>query len=165
MSYQLENLIITRSFFIEDVAPCSINNAYSTETSSYKEKSPETRRWLYDLKMKFKPDKHKLDEIRRVFDRRQHYILAKYLWFLPNEKLFRQSERGISAKSNDCSNIVKIPEDLLFGTLLGIDDGTICHLEVDKLLTQNGKYCLFLKIQVRMIKDLLLRSTREWPGR
>jgi len=157
----MPGLIYHTTFYIEDLNPVSLNNAYTTSSSHYKIKSPKTQKWLYRLKMLLKKDQKKVDEIKAKFDRNNHYLLVNYVWFLPRSKILRQ-KGGLSERSGDWSNISKIPDDLIFNTVLGIDDSMICTGRIDKFLSQNDKYCLKLRIQVRMLSELRERSEREW---
>ena len=164
----MTNLVASISLTIEDTKPISLNNAYATSSSHYKVKSTKTQEWLTAFKYGCLRSKEKLDNFRKMWLVSKHYLLVNYIFFIPKKNMLikgtgpNDPRKGkINSSSGDWSNITKIPDDMLFNNLLGIDDSYIATGRVDKLLSPNGRYYLKIRIQMRNLEDLEIRSKKE----
>jgi len=159
----------TIELWLKGQKPITINSAYETSSAHYKCKSTKTNQWLYDLKMRLAHHKGRLTQLKTIWRPSEHYLLVNYTHFLPEKELFVQSKYpknrkgAVSGNSGDWSNLPKIPDDLIFNDLIGIDDCHICTGVVNKFPSPDDEYYLKLKIQIRTIVELRQRAWRELP--
>ena len=158
-------------FWLEDIEPCTLNTAYETSSAHHKFKSGKTHVWLWTLRKQLLQYKPSINQLKAYWRASEHYLLVNYTHFIPAKKLFVQKNRpkegvkkgAISKVSRDWSNIPKIPDDLIFNAILGIDDGHICTGVVNKFPSPDDRFYLLLKIQIRTIEELKERAKHALP--
>ena len=147
------------SFFVKNMRMCSLNNAYQTKD---RRKKVETQQWLYELKVQFLKQKHKIDKIKSLFDGRIHCLECEYVYFVPVEKFF--TKKGmINQRAGDTSNFAKLPDDKIFNDILGIDDGFICKETVYKVPWKRFDYGFLVNITIHKKEVLWAKSAASIP--
>ncbi|MCP3873376.1 MAG: hypothetical protein GY699_09520 [Desulfobacteraceae bacterium] len=146
-------------FLIKDQKICSLNSAYVTKDRT---KSVETRNWLYNLRRQIYQKKEQVDLIKNNFDRKDHFLVIEYTWFIPRKEFF--TKKGyVNTRSGDWSNFAKLPDDEIFDRILGIDDGTVCKGSVLKLPWNGDKHHIKITIWMLDLIHLEKRSNIELP--
>ena len=146
-------------FIVQDTSICSLNNAYATKD---RKKSTRTKEWLWNLKVQLRRERDQIEDIKNRFDRKKHFLTAEYIWFIPHLD-FYTLKKEVSLRNGDCSNFAKIPDDMVFNEVLGIDDGAICKETVVKLPWIGIKNHIKITVQIVELKYLEQKCNIELP--
>lgn len=158
-SIVLAKAMIQQTFIIKNLKICSLNSAYATKD---RKKSTETQKWLYALKVEMLKYRDRIKILQDNFARDKQFLVVDYVWFLPHKEYFR-AKGGLNSRSGDWSNFPKIPDDMVFNTILGIDDGMISKGSVTKLPWNGNNHIIKITIKI-LDNDLLIKkSFQELP--
>jgi hypothetical protein len=148
-----------KQFLIRKLKICSLNSAYATKD---RKKSVETIKWLFDFRAQMNKNPQAIKELKQYFDRKRHFLTVIYYWFVPEERFFRKAG-GLNTSAGDWSNFAKLPDDLVFNTILGIDDGLVSKGTVYRLPWQGREHHIMVEIQILDIDQLRLKTMEVLP--
>ena len=148
------------AFMIRGLKICSLNNAYATRD---RHKKVETLKWMWDFKVQMLQRADQIQKIKARFNPRIHFLDVEYIWFVPEERLTTKSG-AINTRSGDCSNFAKIPDDLAFNDVLGLDDGCICKESIYKVPSPNEEHWIRLIVRIRDIQLLREKAILSFPA-
>jgi len=107
-------------FYIDRLEPLSINSSHYGARAGYSKK-PKTRNWEQRLKRGLLKYQNHVKSIQDNFIRDGHVLTRQYIFFFPVKKYWT-AKNELSLHTQDVSNISKLPDDILFNSVLGIDD-------------------------------------------
>ncbi len=119
----------------------------------------ETRKWLYDLKVQMLKNKDGIARIRNNFVSNRHCLSVNYYWLLPGKELVTK-KGSINLRSGDWSNFPKIPDDMVFNEVLGIDDGAVCRGTVYQLHWNGKSHLIIIDVEIHEI-DILWKKSEQ----
>ena len=133
-------------FVVRDQKACLLNGAYIKDgRSTQRRKSQATHDWLWALKVKLLKNDVEVAEIKRNFDKMKHVLVCSYTWMVPHKEYFTKSGK-INERLGDTSNFCKVPDDLIFNTILGIDDSFIKSQRIRILPHRGTKHHIVVDI-------------------
>lgn len=139
--------------------PFSINNAYYLKSfkgsKATKVRTQECRDWGDSILLQIKKYEDKLEIFRKNFNANKHCLHLKIVHTIPEYNFFTKTGE-ISLRSNDLSNVEKMPIDLLFDPrFVG---RTINNIEINNL-NLNDKYITKLVSEKKVGKAYKIEIT------
>lgn len=120
-------------------------------------KTPLCREFEKDLLQRLSTYKHEMEEFKKSFNPKIHYLSMKMIIFTPKEMLIKK-EGGISSRSTDADSN-KAQMDIVF-QCLGLDDKLVRDYNVVTPISHDGNYNHIIIIKLEEL--CRLHDTSTW---